>query len=86
MKRHPITRVQIFSGVFTKLCPFSVCSAAQDSMNLGKYTGCALGNQTRVSPWLPSVHHIWTLVCISGILCVKRSLQMNDVLQVIHAK
>eukprot|EP00957_Ditylum_brightwellii_P012970 980245-Ditylum_brightwellii.AAC.1 len=62
IKRHPVNRVQIFSGEFTKLCPISVCSAVQDLMHLGKYTGYTLGNQARVSHWLPSWHHTWMLV------------------------
>eukprot|EP00957_Ditylum_brightwellii_P164766 12545043-Ditylum_brightwellii.AAC.1 len=61
IQRHPITRVQIFSGEIADFCAFGLCSAAQDPMHLGKYTGCILGNRARVSPWLTSSHHIWAL-------------------------
>eukprot|EP00957_Ditylum_brightwellii_P145144 11055112-Ditylum_brightwellii.AAC.1 len=47
IKKHPITRVQIFYGEFTKLYSFCVCGAAQNLMHLGKYTGCTLGNWKR---------------------------------------
>eukprot|EP00957_Ditylum_brightwellii_P117838 8989466-Ditylum_brightwellii.AAC.1 len=62
IKRHPIARMQIFSGEFSELYPFGVCSAAQNPMHLGKYTGCTLGNWARVSSWLPSLHYTWTMM------------------------